>query len=154
MEGSPGPEEVRYGVPLDRPFLYRWAPLNGSTVNHVTVLGSTGGLTGCWIQVRFDDRGDDLGDADATLGVADGSWFVLPASTLTNDRSLILSTEGAAAGDTIEVTRHDVEAFAYTILNGVGEPSTLVEFPASTKAHAVLQFDGTNWLHRSSSTLL
>jgi hypothetical protein len=81
IEADSGPMVSHYAVPLDYPRLYKWWIANTSTVDHVTVLGHTGGTAGRWLQVRCDDRGANLTDADATIGVDGKPVRYLPAAT-------------------------------------------------------------------------
>src|SRR3990167_11043240 len=80
-------------------------------------------------------------DADAPL-----TWRRLPASTLSGNRVLTLSTTGAQKGQQILLTRDDAEAFTYTIANGGVGGGNLLVMPVSKIGHIRSQFDGTNWL--------
>lgn len=120
-----------------------------------TVIVPTGGGTGgAWVREREDDRGSDLSDSDGGLTVGDGGWRVMPAATLTSNRTLTLSTTNAAAGDRILVTRLDVTVNTVAIVNGGPGAGTLATLPASLRSMAEAQFDGTNWVLRQSGLLL
>lgn len=93
--------------------------------------------------------GTALTDADATIQVGGGNWRVLPAATLSTNRQLTLGTTSAVAGDQIELTRLDLTANTYTIINGGAGAGTLLVFPVSKLGCAKFQFDGTNWALRS-----
>lgn len=92
--------------------------------------------------------GTNLTDADATVAVGGGLWRKLVAGTLTDNRTATLGTSGAAAGDQITITRTDVEAFTYAIVNGGGGGGTLLTLPASKLGWVKCQYDGTNWALR------
>lgn len=93
--------------------------------------------------------GTALTDADATIAVAAGKWRKMPAATLSANRAITLGTTGAVADDQIQVTRLDVGAFTLAFVNGGAGAGTLYTMPVSKLAHAVFQFDGTNWALRS-----
>lgn len=94
-------------------------------------------------------EGAALGDADATITVAQGKWRTIPAATLTAARALTLSAAGVAAGETIEITRLGTEAFAVAIINGGPGAGTIFSLVASKQGSVCAQFDGTNWKLRS-----
>ena len=63
-------------------------------------------------------KGSDLTNADVTITVAQGKWRKLPATTLSAGHTVTLSTTGAVAGDQIEITRLDVTANTYAVIDG------------------------------------
>lgn len=141
-----GPLLEHYAIPLDQPSLYRWIVGDSSTVNGETVLGHTGGTVGRWLRVRPQLLGANLTNAPATIYAGEKAWRRLPAGTLTANRVLTLGTTGASAGDTITVTRLDVSAWTYAVVNGGAGAGTLITLPASQKWFADFYFDGTDWL--------
>lgn len=90
-----------------------------------------------------------LTDAPETLTVGGGTWYRLPAATLSATRAKTLGTTGAVAGDQIEITRLDATANTMTVVNGGSGAGTLFTFPVSKIGSAVFQFDGTDWALRS-----
>lgn len=144
-----GPPIARYAIPLDFARLFRFVPGSTATADSRTVIGATGGTAGRWLLVRVNDRGADLTDANATIGVGGNFWRVLPAATLTDDRTITLATTNAAAGDVLEITRLDDTANSLAIVNGGVGAGTLVTLTAAGSAR--FAFDGTNWLLRSAS---
>jgi hypothetical protein len=154
IEASRGPETTRYAIPLDRPVLYRWAVGDTSTDDTLTCLSASGGPTGRWLEVRMPDKGANLADGNATIYVSGNRWRLLPAATLTGNSTLTLGTTGAVAGDWIEITRLDVGAYTYAIVNGGAGAGTLATMPVSVRARLLAYFDGTNWLHRDSALML
>jgi hypothetical protein len=93
-----------------------------------------------------------LTDQDATLDVATGTWYYMPASTLSaNNRTLTLSpTVGSpVAGDQITITRVDTVAHSLAIVDGGAGTPTLMTMPNSKAAWCTCQFDGTNWFLKS-----
>lgn len=145
IESDQGPRIAHYERPLDYAKLYQWIVDDASTADDVAVLSHTGGTAGRWHLVRIDDLGDDLTDADATIYVGGKFDRVLPASTLTVNRTLTLGTTNAAAGDKLTIVRRDVEAYTYQIDNGGAGGGTLCTMPVSTAYWATFRFDGTDW---------
>ncbi|MFQ5425417.1 MAG: hypothetical protein ACE5F9_15740 [Phycisphaerae bacterium] len=146
IQADVGPMVEHYNVPLDMPALYRFAVGDTSTADGVAVLSHNGGTAGRWLRVRLPIKGSDLTDADATIQVGGNYWRVLPAATLSANRQLTLGTTNAAAGDIVTVTRLDMTANTYAIVNGGPAAGTLVTLAVSVKAFADLYFDGTDWL--------
>ncbi len=79
-----------------------------------------------------------------TIQASEGGWRRLVA--LGQNGTLTLGTVGAAAGDRIHITRSDLAAFTYAIVNGGAGAGTLCTLPVSKLSSVVMQFDGTNWL--------
>jgi hypothetical protein len=78
---------------------------------------------------------------------------VLQASTLSANRTATLSTTGAIEDDEITITRLDVEAWTYAIVNGGAGGGTLTTLPASQRWFATFYFDGTNWLLKAAGQM-
>jgi len=91
----------------------------------------------------------NLTDADATIAISGGKWRHLPASTLSTDRTVTLSSTGAALGDTITISRSDYSQRHLTVVDGVG--STKLHRLSAAGATAEFFFDGTNWKYRKST---
>jgi len=155
LRSRPGPWLPAYVLVLANGITYRW--LLGSAEaddGRHTLRSTVGGYGGAWLAIRSPDAGADLDDEDATLVVGDGGWRRIPTSTLTAGRTLTLGTDGAAAGDTLEITRLDVGAFTVAIVNGGDGGGTLATMPISARSNFVGYFNGTDWLHRRSGLLL
>lgn len=103
-----------------------------------------GGLPGRWLRVATDRKGANLTTGAATISITGGSWRFLPVSTLLANSVLTLQTADAVAGDTLTITRLDVEAYTYAIADEVA--GTITTLPASERWFADFEFDGTNWL--------
>ena len=153
IEADVGPEVEHYNVPLDMPALFRFVVGSSDTADSVAVLSHNGGTAGRWLRVRLPIKGSDLTDADATIQVGGNYWRVLPAATLSANRQLTLGTTNAAAGDQITITRQDVGAFTYAVVNGGAGAGTLVTLPVSKAAFADFYYDGTNWLLVRAATM-
>lgn len=102
---------------------------------------------------KYDRKGADLGDADAPIDMTGGDWRVLPAATLSANRQLTLNTTKAVKGDQITVTRLDLGAFTYALVNGGPGAGTLVTLPVSKAGFALCEFDGTNWVLRQAGSV-
>jgi hypothetical protein len=88
--------------------------------------------------------GAALADAAATLTVAGGNCYTMPAGTLTAARVLTLGTGGTPlAGEVITVIRLDAGAFTLTLQDDAG--TVLTVLPASTKAIASGRWNGTHF---------
>ncbi len=154
IEADRGAQTTRYAIPEDRPVLYEWVPGDTSTIDSLNVLGHTGGTTGRWIARQAlegvtPDKGSNLTNADETLTwTLFTKWRVLPASTLTANRTKTLSATGVTAGARLDITREDVTNFTMPIVNGGVGGGTIFTFPASVLFAAQFYFDGTNWSRR------
>jgi hypothetical protein len=89
--------------------------------------------------------GANLTDANTNLAVADGNARIVPAATLTANRSDTLQTTGATTGESVTVYRLGTEAFTLAILNGGAGAGTKYTFPVSVARAAEFTYDGTNW---------
>jgi hypothetical protein len=153
-QAEAGPPIPKYRVHLDQGGFYRFAVGDVLTPDDVTVIGGTGGTGGNWLLVRDDDAGANLTDANATIQVGGKRWRTLPAATLTANRTLTLGTTNAAAGDWIEITRLDVEAYTLAIANGGAGAGTLITMPVSTRYWFRAYFNGTNWIPRAGGAFV
>ena len=153
MAADLGPMVEHYEVPLDLARLYRWVVSDTSTTDGLAVLGHSGGTVGRWTLVRVSERGADLRDAVATSQVVANFWRVLPAATLTANHVLTVGTTNAVVGDVITVTRLDVTAWTYAIVNGGVGAGTIITMPVSVRYWAKVAFDGTNWVLHSAGQM-
>lgn len=153
---DPGPQtDIRYAVVLELgPEIFKWYLYASDPADGVNVVAPSGGASGRWKRARFDDRGDDLGDASAALLVSGGRTRILPAATLTADRTLTLDDAGAVQGDEILVIRNDATAFVLTIANGGAGGGNVAVMPSSNRSWCRARFDGTNWIHVQSALAL
>jgi len=136
-------------VPSTQPFIQLQGPgmvevTFDPTTNNYLVSSDTGGIAN-------GAPGPDLGDGDATITVSGGSWRRMPAATMSASRVVTLGTTGAKAGDQITVTRDDATAHTLTIVDGGPGTPTLLVMPNSKIGDIVAQFNGTNWLRRTST---
>lgn len=155
VQSSPGPLTQKFAIILNGARgLYRWVRSSIATDDDWTTLEPSGGMAGAWELLGFPDKGDDLSDGNATIQVGGKDWRVLPAGTLGANRTLTLGTTNAREGYTIEITRLDVGAYTYAIVNGGPAAGTLATMPVSQRARFVGYFDGTNWTHRCSHLML
>lgn len=134
----------------------RWSPREDSTITAPT-LGLAQYFSDTFDNLACKDpsgrvwplllgaMGGALTDADATLTIAAGGRRVLPASTLSANRTVTLSTGGAVAGDVIEIVRLDVGAYTLAVVNGGAGAGTLLTFAVSARLYASFRFDGSNW---------
>ncbi len=92
-------------------------------------------------------RGADLTNADQTLSLSGGSFYVLPAATaLTTNRTKTLGLTGAAAGFRIRIRRWETSVNTMPIVDGGPGTPTIFTFPGSGASEADFYFNGTNWL--------
>jgi hypothetical protein len=153
---DPGPAtDIRYAVVLELgPQIFKWWIYASDTADDVNVIAPSGGTPGRWKRARFDDSGEDLGDANVTLLVSGGATRVVPPATLTAGRTLTLGTTGAAAGDEMLIVRNDAEAFAVTVVNGGAGAGNVAVMPSGSRAWCRARFDGTDWIHVGSGLAL
>lgn len=153
---DPGPQtDIRYAVVLELgPQVFKWYLYASDAADGVNVIAPSGGASGRWKRARFDDRGADLADADATILVSGGRTRVVPPATLTAARALTLGTTGAVAGDEILVVRNDSEAFVLTLANGGSGGGNVAVMPSGQRAWCAARFDGTDWIHVGSGIAL
>lgn len=124
---------------------FKWEVDSTATADDFSVLTHNGGTAGRWIRQRLVLTGTALGDGDATIYVAGGLERIMPVSTLTGNSALTLGTTNAASGDVLTVTRRDVEAYTYQVVNGGPAAGTLCTLPVSLAYWADFRFDGTDW---------
>lgn len=150
LKADPGPRLPKYAITITNGLLYKWVPDDATTEQapatyaHPTVIGHTGGYSGRWLLVRFNDRAANLTNAAQDIYVANGRRYVLPLATLTATHAKTLKDDGAVAGDVIRITRLDVQAFTMTVVDEAST-ATIFTFPASQSWFADFRFDGTNW---------
>ena len=142
----------------------RWSPRLDSTITAPT-LGLVQFYSDTWENLACKDPSDRvwplltgamgaaLTDASPTIQIGDGGRRVLPASTLTANRTITLGTTSAVAGNIIEIARLDVEAFTVAVVNGGAGAGTLMTFAVSAREYAKFKFDGTNWALDERRTL-
>jgi hypothetical protein len=123
-------------------------PAKGQTLFASSDFG--GGLSardedGALHRVGWKRRGSDLGDADATVLLADGELRVMPASTMTAGRTVTLGATGARNGSEVTVRRRDTSAFTLVINNGGTGGGTLATLPIGQQWWARARFDGADW---------
>ena len=89
-----------------------------------------------------------LNGTGATAGfTTGGNWYTLPAATLTGAHTVTLLTgAGELPGDTILITRNDVTANTYTVINGGGGGGNVGVLPINVKGSILAEFNGTNWV--------
>lgn len=156
LRQEPGPSsEERYAFVLELGTLFVWTLYNSSDDDGFNVIAPSGGPgSGRWIRNRTDDRGNDLTDANETIDVSGNRTRILPAATLTTNRTLTLDDANAVAGDELFIVRNDATAFTFTIANGGAGGGNVAVMPVSNRAWCRARFDGTNWIHLSSGIAL
>jgi hypothetical protein len=120
------------------------------------------GTPAIWSQLTYDGataRWEGIGAVSATLtdanvtvdcalssaGTLNASQFVMPAATMSTNRTITVNTDSAVTGESITIVRLDATANTLAIVNGGSGGGTLITLPASKKRAVVLSFDGTNW---------
>lgn len=157
LRQEPGPSSAeRYAIVLELgPEPFAWTLYDDSTDDGIDVIEPSGGPgTGRWIRTRSDDRGSDLTDASVTILVSGNRTRVLPAATLTANRTCTLDDEGAVEGDELYIVRNDTTAYTYTIVNGGAGAGNVAVMPVSNRAWCRARFNGTNWIHLGSGIAL
>lgn len=149
IEACAGEPIPHYGIPLDRPVIYRWVPGDTTAIDHLATLGYTGGTPGRWLQVgtypTVQTVGANLTNADATITLAGGTIRTLPGATLTASHILTVSPTGATLGQVITIRMIDATAWTYTVHNGGPGGTDVFIKPASESWFCDLYFDGTDW---------
>lgn len=154
QEPSPSTEE-RYAFVLELGAMFAWTLYSGATHDGIDVIAPTSGpATGRWIRTRSNDRGDDLTDFDATILISGNRTRVLPAATLTANRTVTLGIAGAVVGDELFIVRNDATAYTYTAINGGTAAGNVAVMPVSNRAWCRARFDGTDWTHIASGISL
>ena len=156
LRQEPGPSAFeRYASVLELGAMFAWTLYDGSTDDDFNVIAPSGGPgSGRWKRTRSNDTGANLTDAAATIYVSGNRTRILPASTLTANRSLTLGTTGAVSGDELLIVRNDATAFTYTLVNGGSGAGNVAVMPVSNRAWCRARFDGTNWIHIGSAIAL
>jgi hypothetical protein len=109
-----------------------------SHVSQAQILGS-----------EIPTAGADLGDANATITIAGGAQYILPAATLTANRVLTLGVTGSPiTGETIAILRRGTEAFTLTVQDDAA--TSLLVMPASTRLAAYFRYNGTHFVLASA----
>jgi hypothetical protein len=99
------------------------------------------------------DPGTALGNADSTISLTTGSWFVLPAGTLSANRVYTIDRNGLptttpSTGSLIMVDVLDETDFSKTFTNGGAGGGNPLVVPASHNAQRYWFLDdGTNWIY-------
>lgn len=89
-------------------------------------------------------QGTNLGDADATISIAGGSLYVLPAFTLSTNRVITLSTIGSPiVGDTIAIFRRGIEASTLTVQDDAA--TSLLVIPAGIRMAGFFRWSGSHY---------
>ncbi len=131
---------------VDNGLMYRWVADDTTATNGLTVIGHTGGDAGRWHAIFGDTAASAaLGNADATLSIGSGTIFTMPASTLSDDRTLTLSPTGVPVGAVVTIVRNDLSIYTIAVVNGGAGGGTIFTFPAGNTGSADFRFDGTNF---------
>lgn len=156
LRQDPGPSaSERYAYVLALGAMFAWTLYDGSDDDGIDVIAPSGGPgTGTWKRTRSNDIGMILTDANATILVSGNRTRILPAATLTANRSLTLDDEGAVSGDELLIVRNDATAYTYTVINGGAGAGNVAVMPVSSRAWCRARFDGTNWIHIGSGLSL
>jgi hypothetical protein len=142
---------VAGGTPADLSQTQLTAMLNAATSSlqgalsaaHFTRLSTSSGLSG----MAF---GSNLTDASTTInpGTDKASGYLLPAATLSVNRTTTLGTSGSPpTGLTVTIFRYDLTAHTEAIVNGGSGGGTLCTFPVSPTLPQACSatWDGTDW---------
>lgn len=97
--------------------------------------------------------GATLIDADVLIDISGKSSRRLLTATLGANRTCTIATTGAVSGDRIRITRADVSAWTYAIINGGPAAGTMQTMPGSEKWFGDFDFDGTNWFRSAEGQL-
>jgi hypothetical protein len=93
--------------------------------------------------------GTNLADANATITIAGGAQYILPAATLTANRVITMGVTGSPlTGETIAIFRRGTEAFTLTIQDDAA--TSLFVIPASTRFTVFLRYSGSHWVLSSA----
>lgn len=156
LRQEPGPSvSERYAFVIELGALFAWTLYNGDADDGINVIAPSGGPgSGTWKRTRSNDTGSNLTDANVTILVSDNRTRILPAATLTTNRTLTLGTTGAVSGDELFIVRSDTGMYTYTIVNGGAGAGNVVILPDSNRSWCRARFDGTNWIHLASGISL
>lgn len=135
----------------------------GSTVRGLDVVPPAGVTESCVPEVRtyshtglasltYDGyavrgrKGPNLtATAEAPVTVADGCWYYLPSETLTANRTLKLSRDGAVVGNIISIVRADVSPHTFAVVDDGPGGETLQVLPGAQPSEARFRFNGSTW---------
>lgn len=93
--------------------------------------------------------GSNLGNSNATLTVAGGNDYTLPASTLSTTRTITLGVTGSPLdGEIIRINRRDTSSNTLVVQDSAS--TTLFTFPASTKVIADFRYNASTSLFEYS----
>jgi hypothetical protein len=103
------------------------------------------------VGVHAELEGSALTDASTTVNPGSDavSQYVLPAATLTTNRTLTIGTSGSpVTGSLVRIVRQDLTGNTYAIANGGGGGGTIFTFGATpTKVTALtVFFNGSDWV--------
>jgi hypothetical protein len=147
--GEPTPKWV---VNEDTGDLYRWVPGNTDTADGFNIIEAASGTVGRFHRVVADRHGVDLGDADATITVAQGLIRIIPDIPLTDARTITISATGAKPGDEIELVRQDTSANTITVIDAV-TTNTIATLDAGLAIVARFRFRTAGWYQSWPGTL-
>jgi hypothetical protein len=152
LSTEPGPRtDERYAYVKSLGAMFRWELGASDTTDDLNFIGHSGGSPGRWHRIVTTDRGANLTNASVSIDVSGNRWRVLPASTLTANRTCTVEPDAAQEGDVIVISREDAEAYTYSIVNGGPSAGTLATL-GSSGGFVELYFDGEDWeVKRSSS---
>lgn len=126
-----------------------------TSVTATSPLASSGGTTPAisvssavamaeFVGSEIPTAGSNLNDADATIAIDGGAQYVLPAATLTANRTITLGVTGSpVVGETIIILRRDATNKTLTVVDDAS--TNLVTMPASTKMGAYFRYNGTHY---------
>ena len=122
---------------------------DASAVGRSMLTAATAVLQAEGLGSEIPTAGTNLGDANATLTIAGGAQYILPAATLTANRVITLGVTGSPiTTDTIVILRRGTEAFTLTVQDDAA--TLLVVMPASTRMAAYFRYNGTHFVATSS----
>lgn len=84
-------------------------------------------------------------DSESLVTVADGCWYYLPSGTLTANRTLKLSRDGAVVGNIISIVRADVSPHTFAVVDDGPGGETLQVLPGAQPSEARFRFNGSTW---------
>lgn len=121
---------------------YQQLTYNGTSIVGIGVLSAT-----------LTDTSPTVDCGASVAGTFNANQFVLPAATLSANRTVTINTDSAVTDEVITIVRLDVTANTLAIVNGGAGAGTLYTFPASKKRVSSFIFDGTNWALASTASL-
>lgn len=133
-----------------------WASLmerGGSVVGTALVVGGFNGGAGAVEGAALTNANVSvsLNGGGATAGfTGGGNHYTLLAATLTGAHTVKLGTGGAENGDTLCITRQDVTANTYQVLDDTG--ANLGTLPVLSKGFVIARYNGTHWVFMSGGS--